>query len=705
MQEFRLKIGKMTCVNCSNAIEKTCKKLDGVKDASVSYANSSGVFLLENEAAKTKLKEKISALGFEILNDDESIAKYKEKELKRLKFKLLLSITLSVVLMIFEMFIQGSVSNFTQMLLSIVGIFYCGSDFFIHAFKGLKNKSLDMNTLVSLGVLVTFIYSLLAFFGIFDAYLYFGSACMIISFVLLGKFLEENAKFKANHYQKNLENLDTKKTLRLKENGEFEEILSAFVKVGDVILVKEGESICVDGSIVKGSAELDMSFLNGEFLSILKQSGESVQAGSVIISGNLQIKAEKKAVDSTLEQIKDLIFNATNSKMPIARLTNVVSAYFVGFILLLALGVFVFWAFKENLNSAFLYASATLLISCPCALGLATPIAIICALSNGARNFILIKNPSALELLKKVKFALFDKTGTLSENELCIFAHNLDEANFTKLRQISSLSSHPISKALSKNTLKQNLQGKLNTLVARGLIYEENEEKFFIGNEKLLKENDILISNLHLEFAKKYEEKAPVLVFFANSKECLGVVCLNNALRKDAKDLIEFLKTKEIKSVILSGDNEKSVKQNALNLGIDEFKFGLNPTEKLEVLKSYQSKAPCLFVGDGINDAAALSLANVSISMQSASSLAKNAGDFILMNDELKGIKHCFLLSFKTMKIIKQNLFWAFFYNSLCIPIAAGFVPNIVLSPHLAAMAMSFSSVIVVLNSLRLRKF
>ncbi|EAK0847858.1 heavy metal translocating P-type ATPase [Campylobacter lari] len=705
MHEVKLKIGNMTCVNCSNAIEKVCAKIDGVEDVSVSYVNSSGVFLLKDLSLEAKIKAKIKALGFEILQEEQNLYEFKLKELKNMKIKLIMSIILSSIVMYFEMFIQGNTSALIQMFLSMIAIFYCGKGFFIHALKGLRHKNLDMNTLISLGAFTSFIYSFLVYFEVFskDGYLYFSGGAMIISFVLLGKYLEEKAKFKSLEYQNKLKSIDIKKANIILEDGSIKSIPSAFVKENDVILVKEGESVVVDGMIIAGEAEVDASFLTGEFLPLFKKQDDEILAGSVLINGSLKIKASKKAIESSLEQIKDLVFKAGNVKTPLANLANKISAYFVACIIVLSLFVFAFWYFKEGINAAFLHACATLLISCPCALGLATPIAIVSALANGARNFILVKNPAVLENLSSIKLAIFDKTGTLSQDDLDVYKHNLTQEDFQKLTQIENLSSHPIAKAFAKElNVKLNLQGKLSVLVGSGLFYQENKDEYLIGNEKLMLENGIDMQKSK-QFLQEFEDQAPVCLYFAKNKICLGGVCLQNKLKNEAKDLIVKLKQKGVKSVILSGDNEKSVAKTANELDIDEYYSNLKPEQKLNFIKEKIKKERVLFIGDGINDAPALNLASASISFSKASELAKKSGDLILIKDDLSLIAYCFELSQRTKNIIKLNLFWAFIYNALCIPVAAGFVPFITLSPHLAALAMCFSSVTVVLNSLRLR--
>ncbi|EPM8373035.1 heavy metal translocating P-type ATPase [Campylobacter upsaliensis] len=699
MEEYRLKIGKMSCVNCANAIENATRKLEGVEDASISYTNMSGVFLLKNDTAKQSVKDKISQLGFSILQDELNIENAKQKELKRLKFKLLFAFILSSVIMAFEMFVFNTFSYNLQLILSFVVIFYCGFDFFSSALKGLRHKNLTMNTLVALGSLSAFIYSLCVYFGFFGEHLYFSGAAMIISFVLLGKFIEEKTKNKAQIYQNKLQNLEAKKARILLENGEIKELPSSFVKTDDILLLSQNEVSPVDGLILEGRAEVDMSFLNGEFMPVLKKAGESIEAGAMIISGNLKLKASKKAMDSTLEQLKDLVFRASLFKSPLMRLIDKISAYFVGFILILALLVFLFYL--PILEKAFLHALAVLLISCPCALGLATPLALALAFEKGARNFILLKNPAALEILSQIKLVLFDKTGTLTQNTLSVFKHNLSEENFLKLAQIESLSSHPIAKALFKATkLKESpLRGELENHIGQGVIYKEGENTYFIGNEEFLKEAKGLEKTK--EFLNSCEEKAPIRVYFAKNGICLGGVALSNALKKGAKELVDFLNSQEIKSVILSGDNEKSVAKIAKELQID-FHAKMTPKDKLNFLQKEQEQYKILFIGDGLNDAAALQKADLSISFSEASELAKQNTDIILMREDLTLIKLCFHLAKRTKRIIKLNLFWAFSYNLFSIPLAAG-VFSFSLSPHFAALMMSLSSLAVVLNSLRLK--
>lgn len=733
MQEIRLKIGKMSCINCQNAIEKMVRKIHGVENASVSFVNSCGVFLVKEPNLREKIVDKIRSLGYEILADDESMARFKQKELLKLRYNLILSAFISITAMILMSFAPHQTwSEWLQMALGAVGVFYCGRYFYKNALKALRHGNLDMNTLVFLGSLSAFCYSMCVFLGVFKAHLYFAEASMIISFVLFGKFLEENAKFKAQNSQNSILNTSSQIARVQNDDGSVNEVSPSFLKTGDIVLVRDGELVSVDGIVLSGRAEVDMSALNGEFVPIIKQKGDEIEAGVILLSGNLSIKATKNAMDSKIELLKELIFRASNAKMPIERLVDRISAYFVAAILLIALVVFALWMIFDDAQSAFLHASAVLLISCPCALGLATPIALVLALNIATKRGILIKNPAAIELLRRVSVFVFDKTGTLSEDKLSVFAHNLAEKDYEILQKMESFNSHPIAKAIATSMKNSALDGEIESFAGRGLKLNAKNE-YLAGNLAFLEENKVKISPKIHAFINENALKAPVVVYLVRDKICLGAVCLENKLRENAKNLVDFLHEKGVKSVILSGDNKKSVSQSAIKLNVDENYAAMSPENKLSFLQERQKREICAFVGDGINDAAALSLANVSFAMNGGSALAKSAGDFVLMRDDLSAIKWAFALSKKTFTIIKQNLFWAFFYNALCIPLAAGlftllarflapfinenlakfsvlndfinFLANFTLSPHYAALAMCFSSLCVVLNSMRLRKF
>lgn len=696
MQELRLKIGGMTCVNCSNAIERICKKIDGVQEVSVSYANCSGVFLVNDLNKKEQICKKISSLGFNVLKDEQDLKAYKISYIKKLKQNLVISAILSLIVMFFEMFIFDFYSKITQLFLSCFVIFYCGKDFFLHFFKSL-NKVLDMNALVSLGAFFSFVYSF--WFGIIkdDNNLYFSGGAMIITFILLGKFIEENIKLKSNSYEESMQNNNIKKVDIIDQNENIKEIPSSFVKKDDVFLVKEGESVCADGIIIKGKAEVDISFLNGEFLPILKKENDDIKAGSIVLNGILYIKASKKSLDSTIEELKNIIFQTDKFKININKIIDIVSYYFVIGVVLISIFTFAYYFYFYDLNLAFLHSLSVLLISCPCALGLAIPIALMNAFSNAFKKSILIKNPNSLEILPKIKYVIFDKTGTLSNDYISIYKHNLSNEDFEKLSSIQILSSHFLSKAFKS---KNKASGNLKSFSGKGLLYEENKDIYFIGNEEFLLQNNINTKNCE-EFLNLYKNEAPILIYFAKNDKCLGVVCLKNEIKNNAKKIIDYFKKENKKVIILSGDNENSVKKVANELNINNFHHSLKPEDKLNFIKKLNDL--CLFVGDGINDSIAIKAANVSMVMNNGSELSKQVGDFIIINNDLENVKYSYKLAKKTINIIKMNLFWAFFYNVICIFIAMGAISFIKLTPHLAALIMCFSSICVVLNSLRIK--
>lgn len=686
--QLRLHIGKMSCTNCANSIERAAKKLEGVEDASVSYVNGSGVFEISDASIRAKIIQSIQNLGFEVFEDLPQF--YHQKSLALLKKRLVLSFVASALIMIFELS-SSFWAQILQMVLALGAIFYCGSDFFIHALKGARHKILDMNTLVALGATSAFFYSLWTWLlGGFSAYdLHFSSGAMIVSFVLLGKFLETKMKLKANAYQDSLQQTQSEEATLLADGRE-RKVPSAFVRQGDIVLVEAGEVVAVDGVILEGRAEVDRSFLSGEALPCLVGEGEPLESGSVIVSGRIKLRASKKAMDSTLEQLKALVFRAQKSTT--TRLVDRISHYFVGLILLLALGVFLAWGFKD-VQAGFLHALAVILISCPCALGLAAPLALSLAFARLAQRGILLKNPAALEILPQIQSALFDKTGTLTRENLRIIRHSLSPENLQKLALIESLSPHPIARALTRDYPQEfTPRGRLKTQLGEGLIYEEDGDEYLVGSAEFLQSRGV-----------KCEEDANLTwVHFAKGGAYLGGVALSAPLREGAGELVDYLRGAGVESVIVSGDHEKSVAAVAQKLGIKAYHAALKPEDKLEFVQKMQSDRRVLFVGDGLNDAAALRAAAVSMSFAGASELAQRAGDFILRGEDLGQIRFAFELSVKTRKIIKINFFWAFFYNALCIPVAAGVLP-LTLSPHLAALAMCCSSLAVVANSLRIR--
>ncbi|MDA3077093.1 heavy metal translocating P-type ATPase [Campylobacter sp. JMF_04 NA10] len=716
-QKFNLNIVGMTCVNCSNAIERVTRKIDGVESVSVSFTAGSGEFEVADDAVLDAVKAKITKLGYEIATNYEELEAKKARNLKNMLFKFVLAVILACFIMLIEM-----KSNFSfavkALLCAILGavvLGFCGKNFFYHAIGSLKNKNYDMNVLVSLGSSAAYLYSLgSAIFVHFKggnewANLYFSSSSMIIAFILLGKYLEERSKLKANDYIKKLIDLSPKKAILINPDGTTSEILANELKPGDKVLVKNGAQIPGDGVVIDGVAEIDTSLITGESLAVFKKVGDSVNAGCVSVAGILQVEITKFSHQSVLAEIKNLLSEAGSKKMPISRFADKIANIFVPSVIFIAVCVFVIWLVAGKAHIGLLCAICVLIISCPCALGLATPIAIVCAISNAAKNGVLVKNPEVLEILKDTKIAVFDKTGTLSRGEISVNFTNLSDENLALIASVQMLSEHPISKAIVKFAKEKGVKfakfdGEFESLLGRGIKAQNGEFTLLAGNKELLNENGVEFETP--KNADEFLSNGFGVIFVAINAEFVGFVALSDILRDEAKQCISTLKNQGIKTIMLTGDNAKTANFIGKNLGIDEIISEVLPSQKYEFIANLKNGEKVLFVGDGINDAPSLKTAGIGVAMNSGSDIAKGAGDIIFIKNDLRNLAYLINLSQVAMKTIKQNLFWAFFYNLICIPVAAGILYplwGILLKPMFGALAMCFSSVTVVLNSIRLK--
>ncbi|WP_283240635.1 heavy metal translocating P-type ATPase [Campylobacter mucosalis] len=724
MQKFKLNIAGMTCVNCSNAIKRAVSKIDGVGDVSVNFANGVGEFEIKNDSLKQSIIDKIKKLGYEVAFDIDEFEKKREEHIKFLKIRFIVAGILSCVIMYLEMFVKPNLAiNLVMLALAFFILVYSGRTFFIHAFGALSNKNYDMNVLVSLGTASAFLYSLfIVICDIFNLSLkflpddfknvYFSGSGMIITFVLFGKFLEERSKAKASDYLKTLMSLSPKTALLLCLDGQNKEVDVAEVKVGDVVVVKSGYIIPCDGVVIQGGAEIDASMLTGESLPVYKQLGDMVYAGCLNTNGYINVKVNRLSSQGLISQIASLLSDASTKKMPIARLADKISNIFVPSVILVAVITFCVWILcGGGFTYAILSAVCVLIISCPCALGLATPIGIISALARGARGGILIKNPEVIELLKDIKFAVFDKTGTLSKGCIEICVSTLTNAELSLVAGVESLSEHPLSKAVTNYAKQSGVNFKstnfeLKTLAGLGLVAKDETNHVIIGNQKLFEQENISIDTEQKRLLEQAYSRGEGVILCANNSEFLGFLSFRDEIRNEAKEVINSLKSQNIKTIILSGDNQNVVKSVASELGIDEFYANALPDDKFKKISELSQNGKVLFIGDGINDSPSIKQADVGIAMNSGSDIAKAAGDIVLVKNDLRNVLGAIRLGNSAMSVIKGNLFWAFLYNVVCIPLAAGiFYPSfgILLSPVYGAMAMCFSSVAVVLNSLRLR--
>ena len=704
-------------MNCSNAIERVARKIEGVTSANVSFTAGVGEFEVANEAVLDAVKAKITKLGYEIATNYEELEAKKARNLKNMLVKFVLAVILACVIMAVEM--NHSVNFLTKAalcaVLGAVVLGYCGRGFFSHAYEALKNKNYDMNALVALGSSTAYLYSLGSAASVYFrgesefANLYFSPAAMIIAFVLLGKYLEERSKLKANDYIKKLIDLSPKKAVLLGDDGTASEILASELKPDDIVLVKNGSQIPCDGVIIKGSAEIDTSLITGESLAVYKSVGDSVNAGCVSISGTIEVRVSKFSHQSVLAEIKNLLSEAGSKKMPISRFADKIANIFVPSVIAIAVCVFALWAVAGKASIGVVCAVCVLVISCPCALGLATPIAIVCAISNAAKKGVLVKNPEVLEILKDTKIAVFDKTGTLTKGEISVNLTNLSDENLALLASCEMMSEHPISRAIVRFANEKNLkfaksESEFKTLLGRGIRASNAEFTLLAGNKELLNENGV-----SFEVPIKANEclaNGFGVIFVAIDAEFVGFVALSDILRDEASECIKTLKNQGIKTIMLTGDNAKTANFIGKNLGIDEIISEVLPSQKYEFIANLKNNQKVLFIGDGINDAPSLKTAGIGVAMNSGSDIAKGAGDIIFIKNDLRNLAYLVNLSRHTMSTIKQNLFWAFFYNLICIPVAAGILYplwGVLLKPMFGALAMCFSSVTVVLNSIRLK--
>ncbi|PSM52633.1 copper-translocating P-type ATPase [Campylobacter blaseri] len=712
-KKIKLNIVGMSCVNCSNAIEKATKKIEGVADSRVSFTTNTGEFEVDSENLKNQIIQKIEKLGFEVATDYEDLQLKKQKALKALRIKLISAFFLMLAVMILHMFIKHSfINSFLQFVLTTIIVFYCGKSFFVHAYGSLKNRNYDMNVLIALGVGSAYLYSSFVFLfpHLVDSkfnYVYFESAAMIVFFILLGKYLEENSKAKANDYIKSLLNLAPKTATLLNSDGTTKDILVENLNIGDIVVVKSGTNIPCDGVVVSGGAEVDTSALTGEFLPVYKKFGDSVNAGFLNTNGFINIEVTKANHETMIARITKLLSEASAKKMPVARLADKVANIFVPIVVAIAILTFITWVVFGNAYYGVMTSISVLVISCPCALGLAVPISIVCAISNLAKNGVLVRNPEVLEILRDTKNVFFDKTGTLTNGKISVYTTNLDNQNLKEVAEVEMLSEHLISKAIvkyaeDKNINLDNYKGEYENIVGMGI----KSDNLLIGSEAFLIKNNVSIDEKQKNEYLKFLKNGLGTVLVAKDSKYLGYIVLEDTIRKSAKESIQKLNIEEKNTIMLTGDNENIAKYISKELGIKKVYSGVLPEEKFNIIKEHKNSGKTIFVGDGINDVLSLKEADCGIAMNSGTDIAKSTGDILLINNDLSGVIKLIKISERTMNTIKQNLFWAFIYNIICIPIAAGILYPIngtLLEPHFAALAMSFSSVTVVLNSLRLK--
>jgi P-type Cu2+ transporter len=719
-ETIKLNISGMTCVNCSNGIEKAVNKLDGLESSKVSFASNEGEFSIDNKLLnKETLINKIKKLGYGVEEDLKALEKAKLIDYNKLRNVFSISMALTIVMFYFVFFpIENSQSNqYIMFILATIVQFYAGGRFYSLAYKAVSNNNYDMNVLVALGTSAAYFYSVFVVFSpsLFPEnlrFIYFDGAAVIISFILLGRLLEERSKAKATDFLKKLMDLAPLNATLICEDGNFKTVLANQLKIGDKVLIKTGEKISTDAIITKGNADIDTSMITGESMPVYKTIGDEVIAGTLNITGIIEVQVIKESKDTTLNNIVTLLSTAQSKKLPISRFADNVANIFVPIVIGISILTFLVWYFFiGNTLNAILAAISVLVISCPCALGLATPIAIVSSVGKGAQEGILIKNPEILEIIKDIKYAVFDKTGTLTSGIISVKEAIYEEKYLNILASLETKSEHPISKALVNFVKDKNIAydielDNIEIIAGQGISAVFENKKVLIGSLSFLEKNKVVLNNKYLDFYNKSLQSGFGVILASIENECIAVFVLEDSIKNGAKELIADLKKKNITPILLTGDNQITANSVAKEIGIDKVYAQVLPHEKFKVITELQKEAKVMFVGDGINDSPSIKQADIGITLNSGSDITKDAGDIILINNDLNAISKSINLSMESMKIIKQNLFWAFFYNIAGIPLATGlFFPifGVMLTPMYAGIAMSFSSVTVVLNSLRLK--
>jgi Cu+-exporting ATPase len=703
----------MTCAACAARIERQLNETKGVTSANVNFATTKAKIKFDANITNIKsLADSVEKIGYGVIlpESKQTISEIQAEEAKKLRQKLFISIILTLPVLIIAMS-HGAISfygsNFVQFILTIPVVFYCGWQFFKDA------KNLSMNTLIALGTGSAFIYSTLAtFFPSFfnthyehgvETHVYFESAAVIITLILLGRFLEAKAKQKASSAIEKLADLQAK-TAKVIRNGNEIEIPHDEILPDDEIIVRAGEKIATDGVIISGQSAVDESLLTGESLPVEKNIGDEVFGGTLNTSGVLHFRANKIGKETVLQQIIRLVEDAQGEKAPISRLADKVSAVFVPIVLIIAIITFAVWFFYEkDLANALMHAVSVLIIACPCALGLATPTAILVGTGKAAENGILFKGGESLETIHKLNTIVFDKTGTITEGKPKVvnveIKEDFDAETISSYAfALANLSQHPISKAIAEN-LKSQISNPKSQIVqmfreiaGKGVSARIDGKKIMLGNEKIIGETIETSDDL-------------TKVYLSIDSKLAAVFSVSDEIKTEAKETISELKNLGLDLIMLTGDNAKIAEKVANQVGIKNYQAEVLPQDKLNVIKDLQSEGKLVgMVGDGINDAPSLAQADVGIAIGTGTDVALEASDITLLKGNLQRVLTAIRLSKATFRTIKQNLFWAFIYNIIGIPLAAGLL-GFTLSPMIASGAMAFSSLSVVLNSLRLRFF
>ncbi len=719
----------MTCASCALSSESILKSEPGVINAAVNYANATAqVEYVPTVTDPHKLKAALQAIGYDLMIDEseegrDQLTELHKQKAETLKKKTIGAILLTIPTAVIGMFYMNiPYANYIMWALATPVVLMFGRQFFVNAWKQASHRSANMDTLVALSTGVAYLFS--AFNTLYPEYwhskglhahVYFEAAAGVIAFILLGKLLEERAKSNTSSAIKKLMGLQPNTVTLVHDGGHQMEMPIAKVKVGDRLLVKPGEKIAVDGTVSEGNSFVDESMISGEPVPVEKKQGEKVFAGTINQKGSFQFIADKVGGDTILAQIIKMVQQAQGSKAPVQRLVDRIAAIFVPIVIVIAILSLIAWVLlggENGLTQGLLALVTVLVIACPCALGLATPTAIMAGVGKGAQNGILIKDAESLELAKKVTAIILDKTGTITEGKPVvtdILWLNNDDSSLPVLASLENASEHPLAEAVVKHFGKVQYLPvhQFQSITGFGAKAHVGKSMFHAGNASLLKTNNISIA-AHLESsAAKWLNEAKTVIYFADEKQALAVIAIADKVKETSIQAVQQLQASGIEVFMLTGDNPSTAKAIAAQVGISHYKAEVLPAHKADFVKELQQQGKVVaMVGDGINDSNALAQADVSIAMGKGSDIAMDVAKMTIISSDLSKIPQAIKLSRYTVTTIRQNLFWAFIYNLIGIPIAAGIlypVNGFLLNPMIAGAAMALSSVSVVTNSLRLR--
>jgi Cu+-exporting ATPase len=708
----------MTCANCAQTIEKGVARMPGVSSATVNFAAEKlSVVYDPTQVQNTDLIAKVDALGYRAAAEDSEDLQEGRTQLYWLLFAASLSLPI-MPLMWFTPF--GSVTIYLICGLSTIVQFSAGLTFYRSAWKSLKNLSTNMDVLVAMGITAAYGYSLLALFNVFGLYgeVFFETSAMLITFIRFGKWLEARAKGKASQALKTLLNLQADRALLLVD-GKEEEVPASQLRVGDRVVVRPGEKIPVDGIVVEGSSAVDEAMVTGESLPVEKIPGAEVTGATINTSGRLVVEATRVGSETVLAQIVRMVEEAQGDKAPIQRLADAVSNWFVPVVVVISIITFITWfsLVDAGFLFAFKMAIAVLVIACPCALGLATPTAIMVGSSVGLSAGILFKKASVLENISRLQVILLDKTGTLTKGEFSVTdlltADCVSEAELLKFAAaVETSSSHPLARAVVEHAEKKAVAypsvGDVEEVGGYGLVCNLDGVRLLAGSHRLMERESIDVAAFE-DQVNAWAEVGKSVIYVARGRQAMGVLALTDTLKEGAAETVSRLKQLGLETVMITGDRRAAAHAVADQLGLDDVEAEVLPGDKLAVVRRYQEQGLLAgMVGDGINDAPALAQADIGIAIGSGTDVAKETGDLVLVKGDIRDVERGIRLGRKTLSKIKQNLFWAFFYNVVGIPIAAGLLYpafGIVLKPEFAGLAMAFSSVSVVTNSLLLKRY